>query len=179
MKILKFAALILTVLVINSCLDIYKGDDEKETRYCCNNYYEYNLFLSFQDESGNDLLDGNKFVRNNEVSDEVKPESYIVIDKLNATISQRLYYKEIKFMADYDYYLCLNAMRDLYEFSEKIVFRFKCFSLFGDNNEHNIVAWWKRNDNNSIACYRVEYEGKEFPLNKLYNLQTVTIILDR
>lgn len=180
MKALKFVVLILTILIINSCKD--KDEVEEESIYCCTPYYQHMLLLSFQDELGNDLLDVSELVLNKEVSGETKPELYIY----NLNADHRLYYKALKLLSNSDYYyLSCSVLIDLgTKFSENIIFRHKDLSLFGDNKEHDIVTWWKPKDDTEQGaqfpiCYRVEYGGKEFSVEKFSNVNIATIILDR
>jgi hypothetical protein len=51
-----------------------------------------------------------------------------------------------------------------------------CSYVFGDNKEHTIVTYWQLHDikANVKTCYRIEVDGKEFPviqkpLQKYYN----------
>ena len=178
MKALKFAIIIFTVFALNSCNDIHKGEVEEETIYCCGGFaYNYLLQLSFQDESGNDLL---------ERSGETKLEPYIY----NINVDHRLFYKVIEntLLDDGYHYLTLNALVDenstFFPFEKKIVFRFKDSSMFGDNEEHEIVTWWKPENDTELGkrnpiCYIVEYGGKEFSVNKVSNVNFATIILGK
>jgi len=89
---------------------------------------------------------------------------------------------------DYDYLYFSNGsyragylIRDC-EFPEKIIIRFTCPYLFGDNEAHDIVTWWKKDATGSLRaeCYRIEFEGKEFTDITLTPLHQIsTIILDR
>ena len=60
------------------------------------------------------------------------------------------------------------------DFAEKIIFRLTCPYIFGDNEAHDIVTWWELHEYYT-ECYRVEYGGKEFPVEE----SVATIILDR
>ena len=79
------------------------------------------------------------------------------------------------------------------DFAEKIIFRLTCPYLFGNNEAHYITTWWWEPDHsggNKAICYRVEYGGREFPVEELFpigeqfpielpKIATVKIILDR
>ena len=62
------------------------------------------------------------------------------------------------------------------DFAEKIILRLTCPSLFSDNEAHDIVTWWQlKKGFSNPTCYRIEYGGKEFPVDE----RVATIILDR
>ena len=170
MKTLKFTTIFLTVLALNSCGDKDEViNDGLELPY---NKFIYMLWFSFQDESGNDLLGR---------SSETKP--YI------SNRNHELYYKVLE-NNPYDDHYCLalnfyiEPSSTFSSFENKIVFRFKDSSMFGDNEEHEIVTWWKpENDTEqgklNPICYSVEYDGKEFSVEKISNVNLATIILDK
>ena len=71
------------------------------------------------------------------------------------------------------------------DFAEKIIFRFTCSYLFGDNEAHDIGTWWKpykyKDGKSSIyaVCYRIEFGGKEITVDVFENAAVATIVLDR
>jgi len=73
-------------------------------------------------------------------------------------------------------------------FAEKIVFKFKCPYLFGNNETHDIITWWKLRsidltvfEDPVALCYRIELDGKEITeFYNTYGLYSVaTVVLDR
>lgn len=46
--------------------------------------------------------------------------------------------------------------------ADKVIFKLKCPYLFGDNNEHEIVTYWKPDNilEFSRSCYCIEFDGK-------------------
>ena len=146
--------------------------------------YDYYLKLSFQDVSGNDLVKGidsdEMWGQHGIVTSEedaivgiVKPDLYkldIIFQKpelyfgkniLNGVIKDN----ELGFEKREGYsYLGLRISSRRNKPPEtKITFRLTCPYVFGDDVEHDIVTYWKRNDNRySQLCHRIEFEGKEF-----------------
>ena len=170
-------------------------------------YYVHTLWLSFQDKSGNDLLKGSEFellYNYNGIFDTVKPEFYtleIIYEKgiinpwlepghyKNGTddiIYPKLYLASESVASygllnnDYDYLRFHTESTKLVgNFPKKIIFRFTCPYLFGDNKVHDIVTRWKFIDTYCAPlCYRIEYGGKEFSV-KLSNDNFATVILNR
>ena len=197
MKTLKFAVLILIVLIVNSC---DKDKIDKKTLG-----YQHLLLLSFQDVSGNDLLEGSEFIWNDGMST-TKPEFYTLDIVFEDGIPNKYeIYKSDRYDIRYpmlslankwflppespanpDYkYLCFEASSFRSSFAEKITFRLICPYLFGDNEAHDIVTWWEPSTYRGYGrtfCYRIEFEGKEFPVegNDVVNeFRVATIILDK
>jgi len=88
------------------------------------------------------------------------------------------------------YWLNFGAYSEMkHGFPDSIVFALACPYVFGDDKVHEIATWWRRGPcgyNRDAICYRIEVDGKEFPVEKLdtgSNPLTVTnfatIILDR
>ena len=222
MKALKFTVLLYLVITYTSC---------KDTKFldCCIDIdgYDHNMYLSFQDSSGNDLVKGIGFyARDSEIGEYVtgkeEDESgwvnndlfyleYVYPDEIqNIWKSERGsvydYPKEIYLVkgkkvaetypefGNYDRLFFTTGSPKMYHtssgkfievpFAEKIIFRFTCPYVFGDNKAHDIVTWWKPHDNKNASralCYQIEFEGKEYtPIT--YNSSAIsfaTIILNR
>jgi len=71
-------------------------------------------------------------------------------------------------------------------FSEKITFTLNCHYLFGNNATHEIVTWWKPNEeralSNETICYRIEFGGREFTEinhSSETSYSMATVVLDR
>jgi len=43
-----------------------------------------------------------------------------------------------------------------------ITYKLSCPQIFGDDEEHEIITYWKPIDKRYQSCYRIEYNGKEF-----------------
>ena len=70
--------------------------------------------------------------------------------------------------------------------ADKITYKFYCPYVFGNNDVHEIVAYWKEGNKhtNSRLCYRIELDGKELDATKITyeehnQVSKITIILDR
>jgi hypothetical protein len=116
-----------------------------------------------------------------------------------------LNYATAETMDDYNYFLMGASSYKRYDFPEKIIIRFTCPHVFGDNEAHDIVTYWKLHvdkiyvdkqlwidlnnprykvgdyiENIYPKCSRLEYGGKEFIINSdPYYGQYATIVLDR
>jgi hypothetical protein len=79
-----------------------------------------------------------------------------------------------------DTYLWFNTKshRDS-EFPEQITIRLTCSYLFGDNEAHDIITWWKPVATFQTSCYRVEFEGKGYEMSGINGATVATIILDK
>ena len=224
MKPLKLISLLLSILTINSCSNRYvedeiddrinnpyAGDCDEESRF-----YLYMLSISFQDVSGNDLVDGIGF--NVWVSDGVsvtggKDDSHGIV-KHNLYTLEYVYedgipntwkadttptyipdipdpyiefvrtYKEPERNDNYCYLsfsnYSLKIDSDFKEiFAEKITIKLKCSYIFSDNEEHEIVTWWKILNEKRAMCDRIEFEGKEFTVKTTNGYQSATLGFDR
>ena len=99
----------------------------------------------------------------------------------------KYYSKEFPMNVNYDYLMFdTKSLRDeRFPFAEKIIIRLKCSYIFGDDEVHDIITWWKpyiyENRDSSIygVCYRIEFGGKEFLVEIFENAAVATIILDK
>ena len=202
MKTLKFTVLILTMLTVNGCDKDPKNEPIIDG---INSYYDHLLSLSFQDVSGNDLLEGLEIVKLYDLGGTVKPElytldiifedgipnpwqqantTYAIYNKRypELTLNTGNYNSLIFTTQSYKYTglpeaLLYGSSIEKAEFAEKITFRVTCSYLFGNNETHDIVTWWKQPESGFLSIpYRVEFEGKEFPIE---NNVVATIILNR
>jgi len=196
MKTLKLTVLILTMLIINSC-----GKDKDKNLYSPKRFYDCLLWIRFQDTQGNDLANGidwsqeenqaainkNKELYTLEI---VYPEVYM--DPVwthyhsgGAYIpSHSIGYKlNISIDKNNSYYLSFHPQTSVKRsfdkelpLAEKIIYKLKCPYIFGDDSVYEIVTWWEIEKETLAICYRLEFDGKEFPIEKLY---FATIVLDR
>jgi hypothetical protein len=73
----------------------------------------------------------------------------------------------------------------VHDFQDKIIYTLTCPHIFGDEEPHEIVTYWRPSSNGDdleAVCYRVECDGKEFTDNISYGRSEasyVTIVLDR
>ena len=167
MKTLKLSGL-LTLLVCCSCKLL---DHEPK-------FVNYNLRLSFQDPSGNDLVKGIEL-------EKWWPENFPCNEAFTGSIDRNLYTLNIIFSEsckssfiydptlswgkskNYDrivYYLRIQS--DDCPVMNMLIYRVKCFYVFGDDAFHEIVTYWDvpkiRNGSGWGKCYRIEFEGKVF-----------------
>ena len=149
-------------------------------------YYDYHLQLSFQDISGNDLVKGidlDEMWNHNAgivTSEEDATGGAVRPDQFDLGIVFRnpdLYFGKmpssgivkvdrLKFQKREDYYYLelRTSSRDTKPPETKITFRMICPHVFGDNIEHDIVTYWKRDSKRKRTqlCHRIELDGKEF-----------------
>jgi len=140
--------------------------------------------MAILDASGNDLVKGIDVV--NEVI--VKPDFYtleVVSEPLVPNYS--LYpYPSLEVYIYYNhYYLLLRTSSNRnYKPASKLIFKLKCPHIFGDDNVHEVVTYWKAGNKptKSRICYLIELEGKEFTqitYEEYKQLSRATIVLDR
>ena len=169
-KILKLISL-LTIALMGSCTPEKGGPNS-------NPFYGYSLFLSFQDESRNDLVDGIEFdnwegytTKKDAIFGAVKPDLYLLEIvfpdgmKNPGKPDPMLGIVKGEYASDDYYYLTFGTSSYRNQpFEEKITFRVKCPYVFGDNAIHDIVTWWVYTGNHTFSakCYRIEFDGKEY-----------------
>jgi hypothetical protein len=128
----------------------------------------------------------------------VKPELFTLDLFYNGSyypvqeIPKLTYYKKLqcKFFPganpDYSYLSFCTQSAKYYTFAEIIAFRLKCPYLFGNDSEHYIITYWKKQSDDLIRiygeapiCYRIEFGDKEYEItgNSLYT-NVATIIVD-
>jgi len=204
MKILKFAGLLLSILIINSCTQDYKDEVEDESTVIGKDgedppYYIHNLYLRFHDASGNDLVKG---IGIDKTSPNITIGGVAAGSNVNPDL-YTLYVEGIPKLIESLYFLSGEAFEWLYpdiangnydnlrfrfispyfgSFTEKIIFKLKCPYLFGDDTTHEIITWWKPSTkaNGCTFCYRIELADKEFtPMDeeKTY-FSIATVILE-
>ena len=155
------------------------------------------LLLSFQNASGNDLVKGIGFWvdgsngititgRKNDAWGRVKEKLYTMSiyedsydDYYSCPLGLRKgkpflkKYPELNGNYDYLYFQAISMnINEEHLFNEKATFQLSCPYIFGDNEVHNIVTWWKpekiadawlehRFYELAPSCYRIEIDGKE------------------
>jgi len=200
MKILKFTVLLLTILIINSCKDTEEDEVESEKEVMVNwkdlDIEEQNvrftlmgtlyigsgkiscrneLWLSFQDVSGNDLVEGIKFwgfdygggsgfmvgpggMVENElyVLEHVYP-GHNTIRSLHLNKGKPFSKVFPELNGKYDY-LHFHSWPNYFE---KIIIKLTCPYVFGDDTVHEIVTWWKKTERLGALCHRIEFGDNE------------------
>ena len=192
-----YLSLLLIMLVTVSC-----GKNENAEGVVA--FRQHMFWLSFQDISGNDLLKGSESVWQ---TGKIKPEFYTleyifeegVCNPYNLVSNANVIYDEFYPRVGFDVtppilpvninykYLWFDIKSDIEfgDFAEKIICRLTCPYLFGNNEAHDIVTWWKpyiyENGESSIyaVCYRVEFGGKEITIDVFENAAVATIVLDK
>ena len=174
-------------------------------------FYQHMLWLSFQDTQGNDLVKGLEyFYSDNEVLPGLynlafiypegienpwnpKPQSGVIYHER----TPKLYLHTTPYVPVYDdsnySYLWFYTQSPRHRkdssgkvvdatCAEKIIFRFICPHLFGDNEAHDIITWWKPyvyetgEAGAMTICYRMELNGKEFTVTDGH---VATVVLDK
>lgn len=176
MKKLKvFGLFAIVILSFNSCDRLF-GNLPPES-------VGYELALSFQDSSGNDLVKGIELEEwpadismENAQWGTVKSDTY----KLDIIVSEACEnrYDEIGFELDnrhilgmyrYDYnYLRISFGLGVSDCPEEkmLIYSLKCPYVFGDDDVHELVTYWEiqksKNENYHIAkCYLINFEGND------------------
>ena len=162
-------------------------------------YVSYDLYLSFQDVSGNDLVKG---IELNTSSGSVKDSLFtldIIVSEPCRNWDNKIYNTPARSgfepdvnrpglgMVRYNSYCYLTngfylPVNDCPE--EKILtYKLKCPYVFGDDAVHEFVTYWdipRDKINHSAKCYRIEFEGNEItptPMDKYEQSYTATLIL--
>ena len=74
-------------------------------------------------------------------------------------------YSDLNDNYDYLYFKTKSYRTSYFPFAEKIIIKLKCTYVFGDDEEHEIITWWKPYPEKSTvatSCYRIEFNGKEY-----------------
>jgi len=189
MKTLKFTVLLLYMLIINSCTN--KGETEQKVEEVKAKWEEldeeeqkvrsilmgkisiggeisclHDIFLSFQNVSGNDLVKGMNFSGymtdpGGFVKDELYTLEYVLphfqSDRMSLLKGKSFskIFPELNGNYDYLYFAINNG-------DEKITIKLTCTHVFGDDTVHEIVTWWKKTERLGALCYRIEFGGKEY-----------------
>jgi hypothetical protein len=174
MKTLKILSLFALVIMNFTSCDLLFGHHEPET-------VTYNLYLSFQDASGHDLVKGIRLWEwmppgasmEDAPWDSIKLDSYV----LDITFSEpckdgdnRMYNPQLsmELLDDGYYYLTSYSGFWIKDCPEQRILTYKltCPYIFGDEAVHEFVAYWDipkaKVANEYLAkCYRIEFEGNE------------------
>ena len=178
--ITKLMVLLTLAMIFISCMD----------RDVLPPHINRNVFLSFQDVSGNDLVSGIEcnYFNNDPFYGEIKKELidlYIFYDGIYLLSGWATGHNTVSINKKHDNYcyvgLHFNHGKH-YPFINKVVYRLRCFYIFGDNNLHEIITYWKsEKEMINHICYRIEFEGKEYTQINYdeYKFSVATIVLER
>ena len=179
LQAMKSFYLLMIIIVCMSC----RGGGKYDKPYTL-----HRLWLSFQDASGNDLLQGI-----DSMEGYINPDEYTlkVIWEDPCWLATGAHSSRLGIWKyESRYIMSVTVDTGFYEgcdaLNRKLVFQFTCPYVFGDNEVHNIVTFWKRKRSNRPTsdnpCYRIEFDGKVITgiTHKDYNqLSLATIVLDR
>ncbi len=169
MRTFKLLALLIVMTALSGCDLLFNPSDPST---------HFNLLLTFHDASGKDLVKGIEFIK---WTDQL-PEEEI----MGGAVSPDLYMMEVLFPDGspplVDEYQTLNFQKgtETYNFPtldrfgnflyfhiideramEKITYNLTCPYVFGDDAEHEIIAYCKKKLHNNYVCYRILLDGKE------------------
>jgi len=199
MKHLKLIILLAAIAV--SCTNTTNDELQKIIDGKQDSYYMHFLFLSFQDNYGNDLVKGIEFNLMQPNAGPVTPNTYTLnalfpdgtpkppIHDIMGFNDGKLFedgFSRLSF-SNSSYKEIYDARGNLvkYPFVENITYKLKCPYIFGDDEEHDIVTWWELKAQNDIGaqecalCCRIEFDGKIYTaINYLSNknISEVTLI---
>jgi len=212
MKTLKLTGLLLCIFIINSCTTNTDEDIPTDLEIILGEYphsYYHRLILSFQDVSGNDLLNELHNAMDCVYYAEVKrglytfkvdfedgipnpyeggsPSIYIckgAPDNIFPELNDDYCYLRFVLCGSRTYPYGVPEGAKQIPFSEKITFTLRCPYLFENNAAHEIVTWWKPSEERfgTTTCYRIEFGSKEF--TEIYHstktwYSMATLFLDR
>ncbi|WP_189604196.1 hypothetical protein [Salinimicrobium marinum] len=192
MKTLKIFGLVALIMISSSC--------ERPPIHVEPEFISYNLYLSFQDISGNDLVKGIEF---NDSSGSVKDSLYtldIIVSEPCWNWDNDIYNAPARpgFEPDVNRptfglsrfngysYLTNQFGLPVNDCPEQkiLTYKLKCPYLFGDDAVHELVTYWdisKDKRNPSAKCYRIDFEDNEItpaPMDNYEYNYTAAIILE-
>ncbi|MDR2146348.1 MAG: hypothetical protein LBE91_07815 [Tannerella sp.] len=192
MKALKLTGLLAFIIMssFSSCELLWYHNEQK--------LKVYNLALSFQDASGNNLVKGiglSSWCCGTDIPAE-QAQSGIVERDLYALdimtpckkrpIAPGRYDDPAIGMLKYNdsYFLTFDYahLEDECPAIEEITFQLKCPYVFGDDEKHEIITFWKAdNSETGMVCYRIEFGDKVITeiVNEFNDLNRATILLER
>lgn len=191
MKTLKVIGLLALIMNLTSC-NLLFGHDEPE-------FASYDLSMSFQDASGNDLVKG---IGLNTSSGSVKDSLFtldIIVSEPCKNWDNKIYNTPARpgfepdvnrpklGMVKYNSYSYLTSdfqlpVNDCPE-EKMLTYKLRCPHVFGDDAIHEFVTYWeipKDKINQAAKCYRIEFEGNEIiptPQDKYERSYTATLVL--
>ena len=181
---------IIAVLILSSCEPPWHNEPE---------FIGYNLYLSFQDASGNDLV---KEIELSESSGAVKESLYsldIIVSEPCWNWDNEIYNAPARpgfepdvnrpklALSNYEGYSYLinqfGLPVDDCPKQEILTYKIKCPYIFGDDAVHELVTYWEipNERNPSAKCYRITFEGNEVtpsPMDKYDYNYVAAIILE-
>ncbi|WP_084166318.1 hypothetical protein [Anditalea andensis] len=185
MKSKRIISLLALMIYVSSC-DLLSFNTPPES-------VGYNLYLSFQDVSGNDLVKG---IELNGSSGAVKDSLYIldiIISEPCQNWDNTIYNAPARpgfipdvnlpqlGMVSYNGYSHLTnhfglSLKNCGE-QKKLTYKLKCPYLFGDDAIHEFITYWeipKDKLNHGAKCYRIEFEGNEITPTPMVNYENTT-----
>ena len=154
-------------------------------------FISYNLYLNFQDSSGNDLVNGIEI--NNSL--DISKDSYaldIIISEPCWNWDNDSYNTPAKSgfepdvnspklgISKYNGYSYLTNQFGLpledCPTQEILTYKIKCPYIFGDDTVHELITYWdipKGKRNPSAKCYRIAFEGNEITPSPMDNYDYV------
>ena len=189
MKTLRILSIV-TLILLSSCDPSFHSEPE---------FVGYNLYLSFQDIAGNDLV---KEIELNDSSRFVKDALYtldIIISEPCWNWDNDIYNAPARPGFEPDVNRPTFGLSRYNEYSyltnqfglpiddcpkqEMLTYKIKCPYIFGDDAVHELVTYWEipNERNPSAKCYRITFEGNEVtpsPMDKYDYNYTAAIILE-
>ncbi len=191
MKTLKILSLVALIMLSSSCEPPFIHTEPE--------FVGYNLYLSFQDISGNDLVKGIEF---HDSLGSVEDSLYtldIIVSEPCWNWNNDIYnvparpgfepavHRPILGLSRHNGYSYLTNQFGLpvndCPKQKILTYKIKCPYLFGDDAVHELVTYWDIPDksNPSAKCYRIEFEGNEITPTPMDNYEynyTAAIILE-
>jgi len=145
--------------------------------------YIYDLKISFENSSGDNLVKGLKY----------DPTTAVTMRDGARFQIQRVEYKQMmqgkySLSPDEPLWIEIKDNGDESLFMRNITFdhvtptithRLICPHIFGDDKEHVIVSYWERTPNYESRCLKVTFDGKESPVTNVEKKDYVFEVLIR
>ena len=134
--------------------------------------YNYHLKLKFEDSSGKNLVNGLKYEQQS-YSFQVTDEYKLQVTSTDISDQKEILYVEVE--NDQAEYLHFSYSTFDYVAST-ITWKFVCPHIFGDNEEHIITSYWKK-ENHMAVCLKITCDDKDFQFTQKQGSNAYTTLI--
>lgn len=156
------------LLCLSMLLLTFYGCKEEEDPILRSYYYYYNIAIAFENQSGENLVEGIPYDESSNSILNTEYKQTISVSPDESGFKPNLYrvnepgiWKDEN--GEENFFFTAMMYNNIYPMvTQKLV----CPHIFGDNNEHVLVSYWKSLSAEEYTCTRFTLDGKEYPIVK-------------
>ncbi len=156
------------LLCLSMFLVTFYGCKEEDVTILKTHLYYYNIAIAFENQSGENLVEGIPYDESSNSILNTEYKQTISVSPDESGFKPNLYrvnepgiWKDEN--GEENFFFTAMMYNNIYPMvTQKLV----CPHIFGDNNEHVLVSYWKSLSAEEYTCTRFTLDGKEYPIVK-------------